>query len=131
MLLFRITRLLLNWKILSPPDKKDLLELYINRIKAEVGKILWLPFGHLNTTWSFIKVMKEWPGLRRSMKNWWRTWNFHGGACWTSLSTLPKVLILMLRLFCSSCLVIWMFSRFFFSVILVLVDDYYGLNPVL
>jgi hypothetical protein len=50
MLLFRITRLLMNWRILCPPDKKDLLELYINQIKAEAGKILWLPFGHLNTT---------------------------------------------------------------------------------
>ena len=87
------------WTILCPPDKNDLLVEYINKIKAEAGKILWLPFGRLNTTWSFIEVkMKEWPRVTRSMKTWWLNWSFHGGVLWTSRSTWPEDLILMLWL---------------------------------
>lgn len=50
MLLFRVAGLLTNWTILCPSDKKDLLVEYINRIKLEAGKILWLPYKCLSTT---------------------------------------------------------------------------------
>ena len=38
MLLFRISGLLLNWMILCPTDKKDLLMEYIDKIKSAAGK---------------------------------------------------------------------------------------------
>jgi hypothetical protein len=44
MLLFRVAGLLSKWKILCPPDKRDLLEEYISNIKVEAGKILWLSY---------------------------------------------------------------------------------------
>jgi hypothetical protein len=44
MLFFRVAGLLSNWKILCPPDKRDLLEEYISKIKVEAGRILWLPY---------------------------------------------------------------------------------------
>jgi hypothetical protein len=44
MLLFRVAGLLSNWKILCPPDKRDLLEEYISKIKVEAGRILWLSY---------------------------------------------------------------------------------------
>lgn len=43
MLLFRILGLLQNWIVLCAADKKEMLKVYMGKIKASTRMVLWLP----------------------------------------------------------------------------------------
>jgi len=43
MLMFRIAGFLHNWIILCPPEKKELLKLWMEEIKNSARRVLWLP----------------------------------------------------------------------------------------